>query len=345
MKTRSVFLLKVAIAVTLGVGVSGTAFSGSFYEGKVIRFVVGYSPGGGYDTYARAVARHIGKHIPGNPTVLVENKPGAGSLIAANYLYNKAKPDGLTIGVWIGQLVLYQALGDKKVKLDGRKVGWIGSAAKGAPVCAIMGFTGLRTLEDVLNSKKPIKMGGQRAGSTLEDLPSILNLTVGTKFNVISGYTGTARVRLAMQKREVDGACWTWESMKATARSMLDAKGDDRMIPFLIHNRWDDPEVKDLPLITDVIKDKERLATYRAWVAGYEYNRAYSLPPGVPKERLSILRKALKATMEDPVFLAEAAKSKLVIDYLPGEEVEKLVNQVLSISPEVKQNLQFLVRR
>jgi hypothetical protein len=175
------------------------------------------------------------------------------------------------------------------------------------------------------------------------DLPKILNLTLGTKFDVISGYEGTSSIRMAMQVRQVDGACWNWESIRVTARSMLDAKGDDKLIPFITHGNPQDPEVKDLPRLTEVVKGKENQAILNAWLAQYDFQRPFMLPPGTPKERLSILRKAFKATLEDPEFLAEAKRSELVIDYVSGEEIEKFVAQILAISPRTKKSLQFLV--
>jgi hypothetical protein len=208
-----------------------------------------------------------------------------------------------------------------------------------------MGFTGLRTLKDVLNSKKPIKMGGTGPGLVTHDLPKILNLTLGTKFDVIPGYEGTSSIRMAMQVRKVDGGCMTSESMRVIASAMLDAKGDDKLIPFLItHGDSQDPEVKDLPRLTEVVKGKENQAIVNAWLPQYDFQRPLTLPPGTTKERLGILRKAYKATLEDPQFLAEPKRSELVIDYVSGEEIEKFVAQILAISPRTKKSLQFLVR-
>jgi len=315
-----------------------------FYKGKTIRFIVGAPAGGGYDTYARAIARHLGKHIPGSPSMVVENMEGAGSLIAANYVYNRADPDGLTIGVWISGQIIRQALGDKTIKFDGRKFGWIGAPSKGAPTCAMMGFTGLKSWDDVLNSKRPIRMGGVRAGTSYDDVPRILNNVAGTKFDVISGFAGTAPVRLALQRREVEGACLGWESMRVSNRAMLDAKGDDKLVPFITHTKLEDPEVKDLPLFTDVIKGEDNLATYKTWAASYEFQRPFSLPPNAPKERLETLRKAFAATLRDSAFLAEARKTKLDIEPVAGEEINGYVKQIYSMSDKVKQNLSFLVR-
>jgi tripartite-type tricarboxylate transporter receptor subunit TctC len=284
----------------------------------------------------------MGKYIAGNPTPIVQNMVGSGSLVAAHYIYSGAKPDGLTVGVWDSGQILRQALGDTSVEFKADQFGWIGAPSKGFPTCAIMGFTGLRTLKDVLNSKKPIKTGGN-PGVVIYDLPKILNLTLGTKFDVISGYEGTSSIRMAMQVRQVDGACWNWESIRVTARSMLDAKGDDKLIPFITHGNPQDPEVKDLPRLTEVVKGKENQAILNAWLAQYDFQRPFMLPPGTPKERLSILRKAFKATLEDPEFLAEAKRSELVIDYVSGEEIEKFVAQILAISPRTKKSLQFLV--
>jgi len=342
MNKKFLCLVNFVIGLAFVVGASATALGEEFYKGKIIHFVVGFPPGGGYDTYTRAVARHIGKYIPGNPTPIVQNM-AVGTVIAPNYIYNRAKPDGLTVGVWNSAHVLSQALGDRAIKFKGDKFGWIGAPVRGLPTCAIMGFTGLKTLKDVLNSKKPIKMGGTRPPSAPFVFPKILNLTLGTKFNVISGYRGTPRVRIALQRREVDGACWGWESMRVVGRAVLDAKGDDKLIPFLTHGNPQDPEVKDLPRLTEIIKGKENRAIVSTYLQQFNFQRPLMLPPGTPKERLSILRKAFKATLEDPEFLVQAKKSKLVIDYVSGEEIEKFVDEILAISPKAKKSLQFLV--
>jgi tripartite-type tricarboxylate transporter receptor subunit TctC len=337
MNKKFLRLVKLVIGLAFLVGPPPAAFGEQL-------FIVGLPPGGGYDTYTRVVARHIGKYIPGNPKPIVQNMVGAGSLTAAHYIYSSAKPDGLTVGVWNSGLVLRQALGDRAVKFKADQFGWIGAPSKGYVTCAVMAFTGLKTLKDVLNSKKPIKMGGSRPGLVTHDLPGILNLTLGTKFDVIPGYEGTSRIRVALQIREVDGACFGWEAMRVIARAMLDAKGDDKLIPFVTHGDFGEPKVKDLPRLTEVIKGKENQAILNAYLLSYDFERPFMLPPGTPKEQLSILRKAYKATLEDPQFLAEAKRSELVIDYVSGEEIEKFVAQILGISPKTREKLQFLVK-
>jgi tripartite-type tricarboxylate transporter receptor subunit TctC len=320
------------------------ALAGDFYQGKNIRFIVGFAAGGGYDAYARTVGRYISRYIPGNPSITVENMDGAGSAIAANYIYNKAAKDGLTVGIWNSQNVFNQMMGDPSLRIDGRKFGWIGSPSRDSVACAIMGFAGPKTFAEILKSNKPIRMGATRAGNTTQ-LPEMLNHWAGGKFEIIRGYTGTSKIRLAMRSHEVDGACWTWDSMRSTARSMLDAKGDDRMIPFIINGKWEDPEVRNIPQFNEVIKDKNDLNAFNTWNSANEFARPFSLPPGSPPEALSVLRKAFKATIEDKDYIADANKSKLPVDYISGEKVDQYVEQIYSISPEVKKRLEFLVKK
>jgi tripartite-type tricarboxylate transporter receptor subunit TctC len=334
--------LSAIIGPILSVADYHPALAQDFYKDKMIRFIVGQAAGGGYDTYTRIIAQQMIKHIPGHPAVTVENMTGAGSLVAANYLYNTAKPDGLTVANWNSAFVLSQALGDPNVRFDARKFGWIGAPSKGVPVCLIMGFSGLKTFDEILKSTKPIKMGGTAPGSHSIDLPLMLNKMLGTKFQVVSGYPGTSQTRLALQRREVDGQCTNWESVLSTQRELLDARGEDKMIPFLIHTRLGDPEVKNLPLFTEVLKDGVNVATYKAYMAQMEYQRPLTLAPGTPGDRLEILRRAFRATLSDPDFMAQATKSRLEITYVSGEEIDKIVTEVLSISPKVKENLQFL---
>lgn len=333
------------IAVVTGVVFLGPLPGGiadDFYKGKTIRFVCGAPPGGGYDLAARMIGRHIPKHIPGKPTIVVENMSGAGQRIAANYHYNRAEPDGLTVGVWNFALVLYKTLGDESIRVDARKLGWIGAPTKGTPICAMMGHSGLKTYKDVMATTREIKMAGTSPGGAYEDVPKVLNETLGTKFKVVSGYEGTGPVLVALRSKEVDGACWTWESMRSRARAMLNAKGDEKLIPFLIHKRFPDPEVKNLPVIPELLKGEE-LTVYKSWAATYEAQRPFILPPGTPKERFQMLRKAFAETMKDPEFIAEAKKSKFYTTYVSGEELEKYTEEILTITPQTKEKLQFLM--
>jgi tripartite-type tricarboxylate transporter receptor subunit TctC len=340
--SRSFAIVGISLGLNLLLANCQPVFAQDFYKDKTIRFIVGQAAGGGYDTYTRTIARYIGKYIPGTPTTVVDNMTGAGSLVAANYLYNNAKPDGLTIGNWNSALVFNQAMGDVNVKFDARKFGWVGAPTKSVPVCLIMGFTGLKTLDEIVKSGKTLRMGGTGPGSHSIDMPLMLNKMVGTKFTIVSGYQGTAQIRIALQRREVDGFCTNWDSVLATQKELLDAKGDERMIPFIIHSRIDDPDAKTVTLVSEAVKDETNLRAYRVYMAQMEYSRPLTIAPGTPKDRLETLRRALKATLADSDFLAHANKLKLDVIPVSGEESEKWVSEVLSISPRMKEELKYL---
>ncbi|NIO07875.1 MAG: hypothetical protein GTO40_07655 [Deltaproteobacteria bacterium] len=206
-----------------------------------------------------------------------------------------------------------------------------------------MSFAGVRTVEDILKLKEPLKLGSTGSGTT-DGLPRILNNVVGRMFDIVTGFSGSSTIRLALQKREVQAMCLTWESMRVTGRAMLDAKGGNKLVPFIIHRKFDDPEVRNLPLVTDIIKGKDNLETYNAWVSGYEFFRPFSAPPGTPRDRVEILRKAFKATMEDPAFQAELKKANLPWVYVSPDRIEKQVQLTFNMSPKVKENLQFLIK-
>ena len=332
------------LAITVGlvfVLVESRAGAAEFYKGKTIRLIVGTSAGGGYDTYARVIARNITKHIPGNPSIIVQNMPGAGSIIAANYLYNVAKPNGLTMAMLISGIIMEQVMGIKEMKLDVSKFKWIGAPTVGVPACAIMGFTGLKTLDDVLKSKKPIIFGA--AGSSTREQPRILRDFLGANVKVVLGYKGTSSIRAAMQRKEVDAACWQWVSMKITARDMLDAKGDDKMIPFLLQGESQDPEVRNLPKYTDFIKDKENLDAFKAWMGQYLFFRPFAFPPKTRADRVNILRTAFKKTLKDPEFLALAKKTKLDIRYVSAEKIDKYIKETLATPAAAKSKLRTIV--
>ena len=335
---RKIVLLTALLALALAYTPAG---ADDFYKDKTLRMLVGFSPGGGYDTYTRYIARYIGKYIPGNPTPVVQNMPGAGSLITANYIYKRAKPDGRTLGVWSPALIFAHAMGDKKVRIEPIEYEYIGTPTSDSVACGLMAQSGLKSLDDVLKSGREVTMGGTRAPGNTTDPFLFLNKELGTKFKSIPGYGGTAKIRLAMESGEVDGACWTWESMRVTARGMLDASGGKKLIPIIIAKRHPDPEVKDIPLFSDVLKG-ENLAAFNAWNGQNQITRVYTLPPGTPKERVATLRKAYKAVMEDPDFLAEAKKSRLNIDYVSPQDIADALKAISNMPPAIKEYLQIL---
>jgi hypothetical protein len=206
-----------------------------------------------------------------------------------------------------------------------------------------MRFTGLKNWDDIRESKTPITLGGTRAGSTYDDLPRLLNLLAGTKFKIISGYTGTATIEQAMLSGGVDGGCWTWESMRTTARIMLDATGNKKLIPFLIDHEWSDVETKNIPHIPEIFEDKDARAMYQAWAMSYKFQRPFVAPPNTPEERLNILRKAFAETMKDPEFLQEAKKSNFAVTYVAPEQIDGYVQQILALKPGMLEKLKFLI--
>ena len=340
---RKTFGPLLTLALTLGFFVHlSPARPAEFYEGKTIRLIAGTTPGGGFDTYARTIARRLPAHIPGNPRIVVQNMPGGGFVIAANYLYRVAKPDGLTLGIMNSGVVMRQLLDSPGLEFDARGFRWLGAAEGATPVCAIMAYTGLKTLKDILNAKKPIIIGA--AGTVTREMPLLLERFVGVKLKLVEGYQGTSRIRAAVQRREVDGFCQSWQSMSVTAKELLAGKGENRLIPFIVAGKSDDPRIKDLPRYVDYIKNKEDLATYKAWLAPYKFFRSFVVPPNMAQERSDMLSKAFKATLEDPELLAMAKKLKLSIQYIPGTEIDQSLTEIFSVTPKVKENLRSLVQ-
>ena len=316
-----------------------------FYQGKTLRFIVGSSPGGGYDTYTRLVAEHIGKYIPGSPNIIVENKPGAGGLLAARYLYERAEPDGLTVAMFDSNTALLQVLKGDELGLDTSQYRWLGAPVRGFPVCAVMGFTGMQNLDDIRAGAALIRVGGIGSSSQEKSiaLPLFLNTAIGRKFEIIRGYKGSSKVRLAMQQKEVDGICLSWESLRATGRAMLDADGDDKLVPFAIQGDFPDPEVQNIPQFTDILKDEQLRQMFDTWSQPFNFQRPFALPPGTPDEPVVILRDAFQKALQDPDLLATAERGKLLINPVTAEEIEQYVSTILSTPEPVLVQLRELL--
>jgi tripartite-type tricarboxylate transporter receptor subunit TctC len=313
-----------------------------FYRGKTIRLIVGLAPGGGYDLYSRVIARQMGKHIPGNPTIVVENMTGAGSVIAANYMYKAANPDGLTIGHVLGGLFLQQLLGNPAIEFDGRKFEYIGVPAQDHFLIGLSKATGIPSFENWMASKKSVKLGGVAPGGATDDLPKVLQATLGIPIQIVTGYKGTGPIRLAFDSGEVDGVCNAWESFKSTWRKQLDAGEVTIVLQATVKAH---PELPHVPVAYEFAKTDEarRLIQVVARVHGPS-TRPYFLPPGTPKERVQILRTAYLDTMKDPEFLADAKKAKLDLNPDDGAGLERNVKEIFTLEPPLVAKLKEILK-
>jgi tripartite-type tricarboxylate transporter receptor subunit TctC len=314
----------------------------NYYKGKTIRIIVGFSPGGGYDTYTRAIARHFGKHIPGNPTIIVENMPGASSLIAANYLYRIAKPDGLSIANIHGNQILNQVLGRPGIEFDARKFEWIGVPVRSPGACALTTASGITDLEKWKASKTPVKLGATSPGDGAYNMTAVVRALFDLPMQMVSGYKGTTEIRLAAEGGEVSGGCWQWDSIKVTWRKALDA-GAVKVVLQMAPKP--NPDLPKVPLARTLLKTPEQKAIYQAAVEDANVlTRLYVLPPGTPRERVAQLRKAFMSTMRDPAFLAEAEKARLDLDPMSGEEVETLAKNYFQLDPKILAKLDQILK-
>ncbi len=314
----------------------------NFYEGKTIRFIVGFSAGGGYDTYTRLIARHLGKHVPGNPVFVVDNMAGAGSLISANYIYKVAKPDGLTIGHFIGGLFLQQLLGKPGIEFDSLKFEYVGVPAQDHFILGVAKSTGITDPEKWIASKQVVKFGGVATGSGTDDFPNILKATIGLPIQMVSGYKGTADVRLAFNSGEVTGLSNSWESTKSTWKKEVES-GD--LVVVLQATSKPQPELPKVPLAISFAKTEEakKLIETVTRVHGPSV-RPYVLPPGTPKNRVQILRKAFMDTMKDPALLAEAKKANLDINPDDGVELEQNVKDIFKLDQNLIAKLKEILK-
>jgi len=293
---------------------------------------VGVSAGGGYDTYARAISRHIGKYIPGHPAIIVENMPGAGCLVCANYLYRVAKPDGLTMGSFFGSLAMAQVFKQQGIEFDMRKFEYIGGPAQDTGTCILSKASGITSIDKWMASKTPVKMGGVALGShTPDNLTRIVKTVLGFPVQHVSGYKGTAEIRLAVESGELAGVALGWESARITWRRALDA-GD--VIVLLQATPKPLPELPNVPLVISLARTEEERHLIQTGIHDPTLiARPYALPPGTPKERVQILRKAFQETLKDKEFLAEAEKAKLFIDPVSGQELEKTIAGLFKLDP------------
>jgi tripartite-type tricarboxylate transporter receptor subunit TctC len=323
MNARTIRLGILAALLVSSAGPRQAVYAQDFYAGKAMRILVGFPAGGGFDTYSRVIARHINKYIPGNPTVVVDNVTGAGSLIAANTLYKSSKPDGLTIGNFIGNLISQQLFGGAGIEFDARKFEWIGVPVKDHIACALTKASGITSIESWMAAKNPVKLGGSAPGTTNDDVAKLIKAALGLPIQLVTGYKGTAPIKLAAESGEIDGGCWAWESIKVMWRQGLDT-GQVNIVLQAVPKAV--PDLPKVPVAIELAKTEEARKLIQVGIHDTAaITRPYALPPGTPKDRVQLLRRAFRDTMKDKDFLAEAAKSKLDVDPATGEEVEKIV--------------------
>src|SRR5215472_14459632 len=303
-----------------------------FYKGKAVELYIGYSVGGGYDLYARTIARHLGKHIPGNPTVLPKNMEGAGSLRLANWLFRVAPKDGSVIGT-IGRGTGFDPiLGQQGAQFDGTKFTWIGSANNEVSVCVAWNATsGITKFDDLLT--KEITVGGTSMSADTDQFPKVIDGVFGAKMKIVSGYPGGNDVVLAMERGEVQGRCgWSWSSVVSTHKAWIDDHKMTVLVQLALRKHSDLP---DVPLIMDLAKSPEQKQILRLIFARQTMGRPYLAPPGIPADRAEALRKAFMDTMNDKDFLADAEKAKLEITPVDGNDLQNLVTEVYQTPPEI----------
>lgn len=339
MNKKNILLIGAIICLIL---IPWVTFSAApFYEGKIVRITVGFSPGGGFDLYARAVARHLGKYIPGNPTVIVENMTGAGGVIQVNNIYNVAKPDGLTIGHVLGGLFFGQLLGQPGFDFDTRKFIYIGAPTKENNVIALTKSSGITSIEKWKASKTPVKLGGLIPGNTLDNTPRVLKGVLGYPIQLITGYKGSQEIRLAMESGEVAGGTFTWEALRATSRKSLDS-GDVIVVLQAVPQPL--PDLPNVPTMISLAKTEEARNLIEAVIhSNIIFNRPFLLPPGTPKDRVEILRKAFQETMKDKEFIAEMEKAKLTLDPVWAEELEMAINRLFKLEPAILAKLKDIL--
>jgi len=300
------------------------------YKDKTLTIVVGYSPGGSFDLYARVLARYIGRYLPGNPTRIVENMTGAGGMIAANHLYNRVKPDGLTIGAWAAPLVLQQVMGNEAAQFDGRKFGYLGIPSPYDTVCTFNQQSGIAKMEDWINAKRPQKIAAIGPGTSTSDIPKLLKVALNLPMDVIDGYKGGADARLAVESGEVDGYCGSWGTVETVWRGAYVSK---KIVPVLQASLKSHAKYKQVPLAISYAKTEEARELLQVADSAHNAQFPFTVPPGMAKDRLELLQRAFVKAFKDPDLAAEAQRSQLDVEPVDGPTVTKTLTGLYELRP------------
>ncbi|MBX9758011.1 MAG: hypothetical protein K2Y29_04480 [Beijerinckiaceae bacterium] len=314
----------LACILALATGASAESVA-DFYKGKQISLIVPSGVGGGYDLYSRFLARYFGRFVPGKPTVVVKNMPGAGGIVAANHIYTVAAPDGLTIGSFQNTITLNQLGKMPSVKYDVRKIAWLGNMSIASTICALSGPARDLTAKDLLTNE--VLIGATYGSPTM--IPSILNSLAGTRFKIVQGYVSTSNVLVAMESGEVNGLCgWSWDGARVNAKDLLARKTAKVAIDIAIQPQ-EELRQMGVPFFMDSVPEGESKEVLKVILSTQVYNRPFGLPPGVPEDRLAALRTAFAEMMKDPEVTAEAERIGLDLQYLPPDKIVELIGVAL----------------
>ena len=319
-------LLAPLVAILLCASAARADDVADFYRGKAINLIAGFNPGGGADTYARLVARHLGKHMPGNPNVVVRNMQGAGSVIAANHVYTVSAKDGTELGLFAGNITVDPLMGSTQNKYDARKFEWIGAPSSDSNVCLAAPKTSFKTLDDVLQRDM---ITGASGTSTL-DFPIVLNNVLHAKFKLVKGYGGSAALRLAMERGEIEGFCGVGYNSMRTA-GLTDGRANILVQIGLSKN----PNMPNVPFIMDYAKSDQDRQIFKLIFGWLDLERPIAAPPGTPQARVAALRDAFDKAMVDPALLADAEKAQVGIAPMSGKAIAAFVEDAYKTLPEV----------
>jgi tripartite-type tricarboxylate transporter receptor subunit TctC len=320
----------IAVAACLTAQAQAQPSVEQFYKGKSIDLIIGYPPAGSNDTYARALARHLGKHIPGRPTVITKNMPGAGSFLAVNHVYTVAPKDGTVIAIGAPTTALDERLGTANVRFKTAEFGWVGRIDSLINIVFMWHTSKVKTFADA--QKYESTLSGTGAGSTVSIYPTVMNNVYGTKFKLVMGYKGSAAAQLAVERGEVEGHSTSWTAVKVGHPDWWPKKTISILVQFSLTRH---PELPNIPTAVDLARNDEEKQVLSAIMVAAEIGSAFFTTPGVPPERLTALRRAFDATMKDPEFLADAKKIKLTVGPMTGEALQKLVTTVSNLSPDM----------
>jgi tripartite-type tricarboxylate transporter receptor subunit TctC len=334
-------LKSAAVALTLWGPCSASAQTpAEFYKGKTVEIDVSSTAGGGYDTHARLLARHMPKYLPGHPAVIVKNVDGASGLRLANLLYNTAPKDGTIFGTIYRSTSFDPLFGNKAAQFDASNFTWIGSASNEVSVCVAWHTSGIASFEDMLARELIVAAGNQGGDAT--QFTTVVNAVFGTRMKMVSGYPGGNDMLLAMERGEVAGRCgWSWSSAKASRPGWIAEKKINILLQLALAKH---PELPDVPLVLDLANSAEQTGILRLVLARQVIAYPFVAPPGIPADRVGALRKAFSDTMKDREFLAEAERAKLEIRPVAGDEAQKLVAEVYQTPAEVVQKAREMLK-